>query len=313
MTADQHQPDLSTAALIRAAADNELTADQRARLDTLAAADPDIARQIESERELRKACKRVMSDCPAPSASLRDRVAAAAAAGRGQYEAGSNAGEDAVAAAIEDRSAETRNQSFWSGVAASPVVRSFGAMAAVLLVGLVLFLMGAPVGDATTAHAQEVARFVSGEHNRCAMDPAAVGKFDVQELERIPERFAGLTGQAVTVADLLDAETAGLRFIDAGGCHIPGSKASMHIRFETDGHPDCPDRAQVSLFIQPDSGYLELAEGKAYRLQPEDASSKQTVIAWRRDGLSYVLVSDRAEACPKVLQSAGLPEQLEQI
>lgn len=309
MTDSRSQPDPSIAALIRAAADGQLDAEQAAALEAHRAANPGecacIDHAIGCEKQLRSACGRVLSDCPPPSRKLYETVAAIAAQSRNQSRASTTG--------VETRAAETRERSFWAGFAAGPFVRSLGAVAALLLIGLTLFLFGSPVTDATAAHAREVARFVSGEHNRCELDPnAAAKKFDIAEIDRVPERYAGLTGRSLTLDDLLDTRAAGLRFLDAGTCHVPGSEASVHIRFETTTQPEGEQPSIISLFIQPDNGYLHLEEGKAYRLRAENASDK-TVLTWARDGRRYTLVSDRPEPCPKVLSACGLPETPEQI
>lgn len=307
----------STAELIRLAADHELTPDLQAELDRRRASEASVDAQVTSgimaEQRLRDSAIRAL-EVPAPSQALRESVAAIVAESR--------ANAESVADGVEARSSETRDQSFWASFNNTAVGRSIGAMAAVFLVGFVLFIMGAPTGGlfgGTTLQAREVAAFIDREHNRCSMDPEdAYGKFTAESMDAIPTQFTELLGTGFEVEDLILSRVEGLTFVEAGRCRVPGSEGkSVHIRFETEGHPECPDKSLVSLFIQPDTGFLKLDEGKAYSLNPTgeepQVGEAKSIIAWTRGGMLYLIVSDRAEACPKMLDTAGLPHELKRI
>lgn len=292
---------LSRGALLRAAADGELSDAQRAELDpTLTAAE---SRAIEAERHLRHAVGKVMSQ-PAAPAGLRDRILAAAAVAEGSSAA---AEADEIPAPIP----------------MAPWARGLAVAAAVALVagGAFMFMrdsagggVGGPgatgaTGDVQAAGIQlvELRQFVSREHSRCERDPSRARKFVVTELSEAPQRFRSIMGAEVSIEEI---EKAGLQLRGAGECNVPGPGRSVHFLLKAD-LPECS--APLSLFVQQDpENRLGLEEGASYELtrpgddEPQDAEAAHTVsiVAWRRDGFTYYLVAE-PDACGRIREAMG--------
>ncbi|MEM9064961.1 MAG: hypothetical protein AAGB51_05670 [Planctomycetota bacterium] len=296
MTTDR-DPNLNLAALLRAAADDELTAEQRVRLDAHLAAHPEDADRVAFERELRQAVSRVIADAtPSVSDRLRERVRAIAAEARGE--------DSQAVSGVESLAAETSQPSFWANPLHSPLGRGIGSLAALIALAAVLWFVPAPV--VTPAYAQAVAQHVSSEHSRCALlDDAVNAKFSVNSLEEVPAAFRSITGRDVSLASLALADFEGMTFVDAGRCRVPPStESSLHVRFRTDAGE------LISLFVQPAASDLGMEEGVTYQYTghaPKDGSACATVIGWTKSGFVYYLVSDRSAPCANVLKSVGQP------
>ncbi|MEM1330406.1 MAG: hypothetical protein AAGG07_07585 [Planctomycetota bacterium] len=295
---------ISDEQLIRMAADQELRPELQARFDELVASDGGADAAVRFERELREACGRAMrDDCPPVPAGLMARCRAAVAEASRE--------DEAVAEGLVARADETREQSFWA--AGGPIMRSLGAIAATMLLAFVVWQMSQPATTASSSYV-EAAGFVSGEHNRCRLNPDTTRtKFTVTEAEAVPERFADLTGRALSLSDLLAASSAGLRFVEAGTCHVPGRAPSMHLTFSSDG-TSCPKGSSFSLFVQA-AGSADMAEGETYVLHREDDDPDHptTVYGWTRDGLTYYLVGTRTDAMDQFCEALGQPLPAGQI
>ena len=288
---------LSRGALLRAAADGELSDAQRAELDrTLSGAE---SRAIETEAALRQAVGRVLSQ-PAAPASLRQRILAAAAA------AGEMAGE------AEDPDEKP------APIPMAPWMRPLAVAAAVLLViaGGFMFMRGeggegagiGATGESAGVQAAgiqlvELRRFVSREHDRCERDPDRAGKFIKTEITEVPERYRSLMGAEVSIEEILKAD---LTLRGVGECRVPGPGRSIHLLLGA----DLPESSgTLSLFVQQDAeNRLGLDEGASYELAPREAAGEAaravSIIAWRRDGLTYYLVTD-ADACARIREAMG--------
>lgn len=157
-------------------------------------------------------------------------------------------------------------------------------------------------GDVQTAGIQlvELRQFVSKEHSRCDTDPARVGKFTKTELTEVPERYRSIMGAEVSIEEILRAN---LRLRGVGECHVPGPGRSIHLLLGA----DLPEsEATLSLFVQQDpENRLGLEPGSSYEIAPRDpAAASISIVAWRRDGLTYFLVTD-ADACGSIREAMG--------
>ena len=279
-----NQGELPIAALLRMAADGELSAEQESRLRAHLAAHPEDERRVDFERELRGACARACCpDCCAP-AGLRERVMACC-------------DEDTVAEGLASRAPETRDRSFW----ARRMVLRFGAVAALIaLVALMSFMVGRSAAPTTPeGWIQRVASFTRKEHGRCAEMPAAENsKFTVERADQLEPEFAILAGREVSLGTVLEAADKGLQFLDAGECHLPGGGTAMHIRFQTDD----PTAGVVSVWAQVD-GSLELDEGKTY----VSGEGCDCVRLWRVGEVRYVMVCSSEESAPAAGGAFGCP------
>jgi anti-sigma factor RsiW len=300
--------DLPLAALIRLAADGEISAEQERRLEIELERDPDLARRVEAEQRLRSSVARAFESAPATPAGLRDRVAAAMASA----ELGDAAPlhKDSVPARM---ASVTRDRSFWAG----PAARVLAAAAALTLVATVFVVSRSPAGDPAIGSRTRAVQFVASEHGRCVADIApGLGKFRVDDAQDMPGLAGDVLGQEITLADLIAGGVQNVAFIDAGRCGVPGGGGSMHLRFEVPsdagGEPDT-----FSLFVQQNTGSLELSEGVTYALDPSDGGTvdlkSPSIYVWLRGGLVYYLVVDNAKACGAIREHLAAPTDIEPL
>lgn len=267
---------LSLGALLRAAADHELTGAQRAELDRLLAEHPEHAERIRHERELRRAVARVATPSERASDALRSSIQAMAAA---------SDLADAARAPVPEVKPLARRRSFW---ASAP--RMLAAAAVVALAVGTAFVAGRFTMPTGIEYATHATNFLTDEHDRCLRDMAhAEAKLSTHDAAEVPGRLREIVGLDVSLARLL--ETQGIRFVDGGRCALPGAE-SMHLRLETIDVSGVAHTA--SLWVQRDTGRLTLAPGRCYRLTglPE---GRPCVFAWRGQGVVYWLVCDRAD------------------
>lgn len=301
--------ELSVAALLRAAADGEVTAEQERRLELLIESDPELGRRFEAERELRSAVGRAFSDGPAAPAGLRERVASAMASADLTDAAMTDDAE-----ALPTRMAPmTRDRSFWAG----PAARVLAAAAALTLVATVFVVTRGTGTDLEIGSRTRAVQFVATEHSRCVTDIAqGAGKFELTNVSEMPGVTGAVLGREISLADLLASDVQNVNFVDAGRCHVPGGGSSMHLRFEAPvGEIDqATGEAYVerfSLFVQQDQGRLGLEEGVSYELDPSGGEvdlKSPSIFVWSRGGLVYYLVVDTPKACPKLRQKLEVPE-----
>jgi len=310
----------SVGALLRAGADGELGAEDRARLESLLHENPELASCVDFERELRGACARAMGDrSPACPDAVRERIESMRGA-----PASTDHAERPIAldththththTQARDRS-HTRSRSFWQRGGA------LGAMAAALLLagGALLwnsasFLSTAPgVGAAPSTrvgYAERIGDFVSGEHKRCLDEQAASAKLVYADLVAVRERYTERFGAPVRLPDRF--EPGGPRFFGAGDCNLPSTPKSAHLRFDLT-MPGGRD-LHMSLFVAPDPGLLALDEGVTYTIRSdESASHGAALFAWSVDGVLYVLVSDArpgSSVCARVRALLNAPEAM---
>lgn len=299
--------ELPPAALLRAGADGELdagsTPGQTAALERLLT-DPRAAAQagvsgaearVEFERALRPACDRCMcAGVPAVSASLRERVEAAMVDSGGRSAVVGHGARDSVAAGVPRGRAPASR--------ARRAAMSLGATAILAFAGIAVYQ--AIVNTGTIANPQagftaQLASFVTTEHERTAVDSEeARTKFGCTDFSRVCPDLSPRLGASPELPPLGGAHD--LAFQGAGPCGVPGG-ASIHVRFYTrhdvDGH-----QHEISLFVQRDSGRLDLDEGRVYSLE----CPKGDVCVWRRGTLVYFLVSDDPHGCACFREAAGI-------
>ncbi|HZW09218.1 MAG TPA: hypothetical protein VFF69_04880 [Phycisphaerales bacterium] len=273
--------ELSVGALLRLAADDELTPEQSARVEAHLAAHPEDADRIAFERSLRSACSRACCpQCCAPP-GLRERIM------------------------VRGRSAPDEQPTGRLGLMRA-AARVAAAAALVLLVAVAGYMVGRAdpprdrlVIEPTTgrALAASVAGFVRREHSRCTESgPAIDSKFYVTDPAAVPAEFAAIVGKAVAFPTVAQAEERGLEFVDAGLCHPPSGEA-MHVRFRTAaGQP-------VSLWVQLDDGSLGIEDGVTYTM----GAGENCVRFWRVDGVRYILVCPDEQAAPIATLALAMP------
>ena len=292
---------LNLAAMLRAAADDELGSHDERRLEAHLETNPEDVARIKAEQELRAAVARTMSvdsGEPAP-AGLRDRIASAMASVQLDT-------EDDLSVP-EQMAQSTRSASFWSGSA----IRYAAAAVVVLVAGAMVYLNSSttPGFDQTLMDRTQAATFVSGEHNKCVTDLArAERKFIIDNPEHLPAFAGDIVGMEVALADLVVSGASNVQFMDAGPCGVLGRK-SIHMRFSL---PDYEE--DVSLFIQRDDGQMNLVDGVTYELDAsKDAPMSPSVYIWLREGLVYYLVIENPEETEIIRKSLDLPSETRQL
>lgn len=299
---------LSIAALLRAAADDELSPEDRARLDAHLRNHPEDDARIEFERRLRVHCAGLMQTDHAPDA-LRQRVMAIAGSSNTETSFSDHTDQDELADRIAERSRTARAAGFGGRNRAL-----VGAAAAVLLLVAGVSLLSQAIGPSGPADAQtagvgngvSLANFFVQEHDRCATVPRRSDKFTVADPSSLPETFSRILGAVPTIPDF---QAAGMVFRDMGECHVPGEGRSVHVRLNTDG-TSCREGISVSLFIQQGrSEVLPAGENRPLALMRCADGMKSTIYAWHAGGMSYFLVSEQT-ACERLREAAGLGEPI---
>jgi hypothetical protein len=274
----------SPGAVLRAAADAELTPEQLASLPSIDRREQRIA----FERDLRDAVARSMrgSENVAP-ADLRRRIEtlflAEPTADR------SLPAEDPPAGVVRTPMGDTRQRSFWSRVP------GIGAIAAVLMLCATFVFFAVRQNqtnavnpqDSTTLRASTLASFVHDEHQHCADDrDYADRKFKVHDLagaiEIAREHFGAVP--SILESGFESFASHGFDFGGLSRCAVPGKGKSVHLVFRA---VEPPERI-VSLFLQKDENDWRIADSRCARIHeglPED----QTVTTWRRDGFFFFL------------------------
>lgn len=300
----------SVGALIRAAADAELTAEQVAEFERLCAERDCTQDRVKFEQTLRECCGRVMA-APCCSESLRQRIRAMAEQTRGVAVAGV-----AEAPSLPERMAPaTRSVSFWRqspGMAAAAALLL--SVAGVLVWQAARHPSVAPPAGMThqqVSYRDQVAGFLAGEHQRCCRsDRAAQAKLVHKDLPSARAHFATAFGVDPTRLEAATVEAGEVNFWGGGDCHVPGSTRSAHLRFDAVS-PD-GESLRLSLFVMPDNQRLPMQDGVTYRLNAAACDrAGVAVYAWRDEGLMYLLVSEaKGEFCGIVRRAMKAPAQI---
>lgn len=283
-------PPLSRGVLLRCAADDELSPEDRVRLERHLCDCPGDDACIRFERQLRQACNRAMCACEVPPA-LRDAVAAKLAAGHAPV----------VIARI--------GPAAWFG-------RWGLAIAAVLVVGVGTTLMlrinskvnsgDLSAGVNGTAAAIQLSNFYTTEHDTCLASQEALSqRLEVTDPAALPRRFQQLLGQPISPELMASAD---FHFVGAGSCSVPGADDSVHLLYRRVGS-DGKEGPLVSVFIVQDAQRLGLAEGKTYALK----EGRERVYAWVSDGLVYYVVTRCSKSCDAARKELHAPPTVAQL
>lgn len=311
----------SIGALIRAAADAELTEAQAAEFERLCAERHCTEDRVRFEQTLRECCGRVMRVSPTCSETLRNKVLACAAAARAEDAEAETDSDQPAPSGPERLAPVTRSQGFWRRSSAMTAAAAVLLMVAGGLIWQASSLStsgpgsgpGAPAGWTTeqVSYRDSVSGFVTDEHMRCCRsDKASDAKLVHRDLDAARAHYAQTFGVSQVAFTALPPESDAVRFWGGGDCHVPGSKASAHLRFDTVDPQGNPLR--LSLFIMPDNNRLPMAEGATYRVTSSDCEKAGVALyAWTSDGLLHLLVTEaKGEFCSKVRDSFQAPAQV---
>ncbi len=288
--------DLSVGALIRAAADDELTEDQIRDFERLCAERDCTEDRVRFEQTLREACGKAMSDQPRCPDALRNRIRALAASGGDVGAAGESGRGVPAGSAVESMAEQTRSVSFWRR---SPGMLALAAVLALFAGAMVFQGLSLPTGPVPAGWTVEqasnrdrMAAFVAKEHNRCCnSDRASEAKLVIRDMERAKAHFIGTLGVAGLAVSPAIADSGEVSFWGAGDCRVPASSSSGHFRF--DATTPAGAGIRLSLFVLPDEGQFPMDRGTTYRVTSE-ACDKAGVnlFAWKDSGVLYLLVSE---------------------
>lgn len=319
----------SVGALIRAAADAELTAEELSAFERLCAEHDCTQDRVKFEQTLRACCGRVMTMTPACSDSLRQRIRAMAEQTRDapaaepsptpSLTAGVAAEPVSVpaeAVSLPERMAgSTRSVSFWRqspGMAAAAALLL--SVAGVLVWQAARHPSVAPPAGMThqqVSYRDQVAGFLAGEHQRCCRsDRAAQAKLVHRDLPSARAHFATAFGVDPDRMESVTVEAGEMNFWGGGDCHVPGSTRSAHLRFDAVSPEG--ESLRLSLFVMPDNQRLPMQDGVTYRLNAAACDrAGVAVYAWRDQGLMYLLVSEaKGEFCGMVRRAMKAPAQI---
>ena len=317
MTNDQNHPEhaqesnqpMNIAALLRAAADGELTDHQCEQLDAYMSKNPEAESQIKFEQALKGSCGRVMTRPCCPDA-LRDKIVAMA----GVADQESQVYTQQYAQGIEASNKRTRSSSFWSrspmmGIAAAVLMMVAGTM--IWQSASFTNISNAPEGlnVQQANYYNRVSNFVIDEHKRCGDDSAATAKLIRHDIDEATRYFSEEFGRELVLPDMVKAEGQ-IEFFGGGDCSVPSTPRSGHLRF--DAYAPDGKRISLSLFVSPDPGLLPMQEGITYPLDTKACQEAGTrLFAWSKDGIQYLLVSEASdEMCAKVRNMMQAPSAL---
>lgn len=284
--------------LLRAAADEELSVAERARLETHLAANPADRAFIDFERRLREAVARVMAAERAPD-SLRGEI-------ESHMEA--QIGETLSFASASRAQAQRRWRVRPSGLAAGFVL----LIGAAVVVSVMNPSLLSDWRRASTINVDaEVGLGFADEHRRCATDEQyAREKLDLHSREELLAHLQGDLGWEVEAPDL---SAFGFTLRSAGDCAIGGSAAgvgSVHLLFD-DG------AKAVSVWIEHSlpselTHSARLEEGRAYRIAPIDRrrgrDEANAYFAWRVGEYVFRFVPASVENAREMAVAIGMPD-----
>lgn len=258
--------------LLRAAADGELDASQRAALEVYLAQHPEDRAVVAFERRLREELGRACSTEVAP-AYLEARLRSLAA---------------------------QQDRPWWKR--AGPLLAAAG-----LLLAAALAIQSALTDpeDFGFAGRADLVRFLATHPADCTISAErTLAEFRVQDFGGAASKLGSLLGATV---DLGDLEGTDLRFLGMQRCGVPGEQTSMHLLFRGDEESALAGEL-LSIYVQPRDPRLPLDEGASYRLVPRTARFQELeVFAWRRGGLDYIVCTPKRAAAELVLASAAVP------
>lgn len=259
-------------ALLRAAADGELTDAQQQDLAASSTSAAEDAARMGFERELRAAVGRVMEEPAGAPSALRERVVAAMLSE-------TNSAPGAMGARAHRLAIMGR----WAVALAV-----LGLAAGVMISGWQL--VGPHPIEVASDQTNRLVAFLRQEHQACAGDGAT---FDQKMTARTMDdavREAAAIFRVVPDAARPSAEAlarAGYHFAGLGRCAVPGDGPSAHLVFE----PDRPGGGAISLFIQVDTGTIYVPRGRA------SETPTVGIVVWKDERLGlvfYLLAPDAA-------------------
>ena len=307
---EPNESPLGPTALVRAAADGELTPEQKRLLEAHLQANPADRAGIEFERALRAAVGRSMGQERAP-AHLAERIAHAVHAvhaddsretrhDRKGVLPVSDSGLKTQPPVVQAIAHQTRQRSFWTTLGGRMAV----AAALLLAVGGLWYvstnLGQQPVEERWSRSANvQLAGFLSGEHMKCDDPDYAADKFTARDEQEIARCCLTILDQTPQLEHLFDG---GATLIGLGPCKVPGPGRSVHMQILMPVGASGAMQSTVSLFMQQSVGQAGKVAGRSFALQ-EAGDQEFVVDVWEKDGLIYYLVCDTAQVAEAARRS----------
>ncbi len=307
--------ELTLAAKIRACADGELVGDECAQLKAYLANNPDAAKQLGFEQELRSCCDRVMNQQPCCPDALRSKIAAMCGCPADESGSDSDAG---FAERMDASNEQTRTKGFW--------MRSslISAVAAVLVItaGVLVFQAATYKPLTVPAHLtvqqasyiNRVGDFVVGEHKRCCNDDSAAAKLIRHDITEATSYFSQAFGSPLVFPDM-DSVQGEVSFYGGGDCHVPMTPRSGHLRFDVVSASGDPIRLSLFVSPMPEQDLMPMEEGMTYLVQSEACAREGSrLFAWKANGLMYLLVSEATDSmCQTVRDLMQAPASIGEL
>jgi len=284
--------------LLRAAADDELTASQAYELEQHLREHPEDRRVIEFERALRRVIAGAASQ--AAPAHLQDRIARL----YGSAGAAGSTGEVRPVTSLRPRFARPSR------------MLALAATVAIVATGVIV-VVGPSLSESpgtvavSPQYRTSLVSFIGSQHEECELHADQIGpRFKTSDMDEVPAEFGRILGE---VPDVGRMGEHGFTLLGAGPCAVPGRGESVRMVFESSkaGTPGDTQKALVSIHIQQDTGELSIKPGRTYRLT--DAGTRDSgpseILVWRRDGFVYFLTSwsESAMQLARRAMGAGSP------
>jgi hypothetical protein len=302
--------ELTLAAKLRACADGELKGDECEMLRKYLETNPDAAKQMGFEKELRSCCERVLKDQPCCPDTLRSKITAMCGC--------ESTDEAGFTERIDASNEQTRSRSYW--------MRSslISAAAAVLVIaaGVLIYQAAtfkqidvpAHLNLQQATYINRVGDFVVREHNRCCNDKAAAAKLVRHDITEATDYFSEAFGMQL-VAPELDGVAGEVSFYGGGDCHVPSTSRSGHFRF--DATDAAGEQIRLSLFVAPvpTNNLIPMDEGITYKVNSESCDEAgANLFAWQNNGIMYLLVSEASDSmCQTVRDVMRAPTSLSEL
>lgn len=273
--------------LLRAAADNELSASQTHSLDLHLHAAPRDRDVIEFERRLRTEVAAAASSETTPDA-LRRSIAALV-----------------VGPSTASPRPQRSIRPLWALAAACV------ALAATVFVAASRFPARLPSGGeiVNSSHRAALTRFLGWQHAECEVHADAIRqRFDIGPAADAPEKLARIVQHTPDLGSIRSSNTQNVEYLGAARCAVPGRGESVHIVLGYRDPVAGKSRQLASLFVQEDFNELSLEPGRTYHMRPRSGEwdgRDMTVCVWRKDGLVYFLVGTSADALEAARHCVG--------
>ena len=294
------------AALIRAAADGEISPADRERLEA-ELSEARVDERVAFERALRESVREHMTG-PAAPAGLRERITDAMAAATAVAAVDENETMHSRSAGGVGDARLTRDRRWW----ASPLVATlgrWGAVAAVLAIAATL-IFNASRSTVTASpyspeEASQLVSFIGRQHDACKdFNETWERKMKFQSPEAAQAAAAEILQIAPDAFHFREPLTRkGYEFAGLGRCAVPGGDHSVHLIYKRPS-----DGAAVSLFIQTNAR-TKLPSSCCL----VDKCQAPECAIWQDGPVRYYVFSEKVDAVAEVMDAFNVKRRHEEL